>query len=96
MEDVIAKSNYGENLDDNIKKAEAIMEQGGWKIKESTKCGCPGEKQLGKEVSKALIVYWKTGSHEIVYKARIKFGKKYRNRRDQPFLTSGTIETGFS
>ena len=86
MEDVIAKSNYGENLDDNIKKAEAIMEQGGWKIKELTKCGCPGEKQLGKEVSKALIVY----------KARIKFGKKYRNRRDQPFLTSGTIETGFS
>ena len=95
MDDVNVKAKYGENLDDNIKKAEAIMEQGGWKFKEWTKCGDPGEKQIGKEVSKALGVYWKTGSDEIVYKTRINFGKKYRNRRDQPFSTSETIETDF-
>ena len=56
MDDVNIKAKYGENLDNNVTKAEAIMEQGGWKFKEWTKCGDPGEKQIGKEVLKALGV----------------------------------------
>ena len=76
MDDVNIKAKYEENLDDNVTKAEAIMEQGGWKFKEWTKCGDPGEKQIGKEVSKALGVYWKTDTDEIVYRTRINFGKK--------------------
>ena len=46
-------------------------------------------------MSKALGVYWKTDTDKIVYKIRINFGKKYRNRRDRPFSTSGTIEADF-
>ena len=53
---LILKQSMGENLDDNVTKAEAIMEQGGWKFKEWTQCGDTGEKQIGKEVLKALDV----------------------------------------
>ena len=31
----------------------------------------------------------------MIYKARINFGKKYRNRRDKPFSSFDTIEKDF-
>ena len=95
MDDCNISAKYGEDLDVKIKQAEAIMAEGGFRFKEWVRSGDPGEKEIGKELSKALGVYWRTQDDKIVYKVRVNFGKKIRNRRDKPYSTADTIEEDF-
>ena len=74
MDDVNINCKYEENIDTKIKQAEAIMAEGGFIFKEWVKSGFPGEKQIGKTVTKALGMYWDTGEDKIIYKVRINFG----------------------
>ena len=95
MDDVNINSKYGEDIDVKIKQAEAIMAEGGFKFKEWVKSGSPGEKQIGEAVTKALGMYWNTGEDKIMYKVRINFGKKVRNRRTQEDSTKESLEKDF-
>ena len=95
MDDVNINSKYGEDIDVKIKQAEAIMAEGGFKFKEWVKSGSPGEKQIGEAVTKALGMYWDTGQDKIMYKVRINFGKKVRNRRTQDDSTKESLEKDF-
>ena len=95
MDDCFLNAKYGENIDDKIKDAEAIMAEGGFPFKEWVKNGDKGQKEIGKELSKALGVYWETEKDKIVYKVRINFSKKVRNRRLKPCSTVQTIESDF-
>ena len=71
------------------------MAEGGSKFKEWVKSGSPGEKQIGEAVTKALGMYWDTGEDRIMYKVRINFGKKVRNRRTEEDSTKESIEKNF-
>ena len=59
------------------------------------KSGSPGEKQIGETVTKALGMYWDTGEDRIMYKVRINFGKKVRNRRTEKDCSKESIEKDF-
>ena len=95
MDDCNISAKYGEDLDVKIKQAEAIMAEGGFLFKEWVRSGDPGEKEIGKELSKALGVYWRTQEDKGVYKVKVIFGKKIRNRRNKPYITADTIEEDF-
>ena len=95
MDDVNVKAKYNENLDDNIKKAEEIMALGGFTFKEWVKSGSECQREIAKELARALGVYWRTGGDKILYKVRINFGKKVRNRRDKLDSTVETIADDF-
>ena len=95
MDDCFLNAKYGENNDDKIKDFEAIMAEGGFPFKEWFKIGDKGQKEIRKELSKALGVYWETEKDKIVYKVRINFSKKVRNRRLKPCSTVQTIESDF-
>ena len=60
MDDVNVSAKYDEDLDGKTKQAEAIMAEGGFPFKAWVKSGDVGEKQIGKEASRALGIYWKT------------------------------------
>ena len=87
MDDCFVNAKYGDNLDKKLRDAEAIMAEGGFTFKSWVKAGDKGEKQIGKELSKSLGVYWDTEKDKIVYKVRINFSRKVRNRREKPFST---------
>ena len=57
MDDININAKYDENIEIKIKQAEAIMAEGGFKFKEWVVSGSPGEKQIGKAVTKALGMY---------------------------------------
>ena len=76
MDDMNIKAKYNENLYENIKKAEEIMALGGFTFKEWVKSGSEGQREIAKELARALGVYWRTGDDKILFKVRINFEKK--------------------
>ena len=95
MDDCFISAKYDEDIDVKTKKAEEIMEQGGFRFKNWTKNGQKGEKEIGKELSRALGVYWDTEKDKIVYKVRINFSRKVRNRRLKPDSSVNSIDADF-
>ena len=98
MDDVNIDAKYTENLDDNIAKAEEIMKNGNFVFKKWIKSGDKGEKELGKSesgVTKSLGMSWKTENDKLVYRVRLNFSKKTRNRYSGKFTTRETLEEDF-
>ena len=83
MDDINITAKYKENLDDKISKAEEIMKKGGFSFKKWSKSGDKGEKELGYSetgLSKSLGMSWKTELDKLVYRVKLNFSKKSRNR----------------
>ena len=87
-----------DNIDVKIAKAEEIMSEGGFKFKNWVKNGDIGEKELGKSetsVTKSLGMFWKTKEDKLVYRIKLNFSKKSRNRYSGPDCTSATLAQHF-
>ena len=98
MDDVNVDAKYDENLDEKITKAEKIMSEGGFRFKNWVKNGDVGEKELGKTetgVAKSLGMFWKTEEDKLVYRIKLNFSKKSRNRYSGPDCTSNTLTQDF-
>ena len=99
MDDVMVKAKYDENIDDNIAHAENIMAKGNFRFKAWIKSGQNGgEKALGKSesgVHKNLGLSWKTEADKLVYRLKLNFNKKSRNRYTGKYTTIDTLEDDF-
>ena len=98
MDDINITAKYKENLDDKISKAEEIMKKGGFSFKKWIKSGDKGEKELGNSetgLTKSLGMSWKTELDKLVYRVRLNFSKKSRNRYSNKFTTLATLEDDF-
>ena len=95
MDDVNISEKYGNDINVKIKQAEEIMANGGFRFKEWIKSGEEGDMEIGRGISKALGVCWETKKDQIVFKVRLNFGKKVRNRRTKPYSFADTIEKDF-
>ena len=95
MDDVNIKAKYSENIQDKIDDAVKIMGKGGFQFNDWVVSGQKGEKQIGKDVSKALGVFWKPEEDKIIYRVKINFSKKYRNRRLNADTTLETLKDDF-
>ena len=51
--------------------------------------------EIGRGILKALGVCWETKKDQIVFKVRLNFCKKVRNRRTKPYSFADTIEKDF-
>ena len=82
MDDIQVDAKYNDNLDDKIAKAEEILAKGSFRFKKWIKSGHDGEKELGKEtvIDKSLGLYWKTKEDKLVFRIKLNFSKKSRNR----------------
>ena len=87
MDDVNVDAKYNESLEENIKKAEQIMDLGGFKFKKWIRNGDRGEKELGNS--------GKTQTDKLVYRVKLNFSKKKRNRYSSSFTTLESLETDF-
>ena len=98
MDDVNIGAKYTEDLNENISKAEEIMKNGGFSFKKWVKSGDVGEKELGQaesSASKSLGMFWKTEHDKLVYKIKLNFSKKSRNRYSDPDTTLESLEIDF-
>ena len=96
MDDVNVSAKYTESIDEKIAKAEEIMSKGGFKFKAWVKSGQEGEKEIGKSecgVTKSLGMSWKTEYDKLVYRIKLNFSKKSRNRYAGLNCTRHTLET---
>ena len=96
MDDVNVSAKYEENIDDKINKAEQIMAKGGFKFKNWVKSGQEGEKEIGKSecgIVKSLGMSWKTENDKLVYRIKLNFSKKARNRYNGKNCTRLTLNT---
>ena len=74
------------------------MKNGGFPFKKWIKCGDIGEKELGKSetgVTKSLGMSWKTETDKLVYRVKLNFSKKSRNRYSAPYTTLESLEEDF-
>ena len=96
MDDINIDCKYTENIDDNIQKAEQILAHGKFSFKQWIKSGDKKEKQMEKEgVTKSLGLYWQTELDLLVYRIKLNFSKKKRNRYTAPDTTAETLEQDF-
>ena len=98
MDDINVDSKYTEDLEENIKKAEEILMNGGFEFKKWIRSGDAGEKELGKletGITKSLGMSWKTENDKLVYRVRLNFSKKARNRYSGDFTTLETLKNDF-
>ena len=98
MDDINVDAKYTENLDVNISKAEEILENGGFEFKKWNRSGDAGEKELGKSetgVTKSLGMSWKTENDKLVYRVKLNFSKKARNRYSGKNTTLETLKDDF-
>ena len=84
MDDCFVNSKYEQDINDKIELAEKIMAEGGFPFKGWIQNGDQGHKEIGNVLSRALGVYWNTEEDKIIFKVRINFSKKVRNRRLKP------------
>ena len=80
MDDINVTCKHNEDINENIAKAEEILSHGNFKFKEWIKSGDAKEKSLETEVTKSLGLYWKTKEDLLVYRIKLNFSKKKRNR----------------
>ena len=95
MDDCFVNSKYDENINDKIELAEKIMAEGGFPFKGWIRNGDKGHKEIGNVLSRALGVYWNTEEDKIVFKVRINFSKKVRNRRLKPDSSQNLFQSIF-
>ena len=96
MDDINIDCKYTEDIDVNIQKAEQILGHGKFSFKQWVKSGDRKEKQLEKDgVTKSLGLYWRTEQDLLVYRIKLNFSKKKRNRYLAPDTTSDTLEQDF-
>ena len=98
MDDINIDAKYNQNLDEKISKAEEIMKKGGFSFKKWIKSGDTGEKELGNSetgLTKSLGMAWKTELDKLVYRVKLNFSKKSRNRYSEAFSTLATLENDF-
>ena len=97
MDDINIDAPYSGNLDDNIDKAEKILKNGKFTFKKWIKSGEKGEKSIGESdsVAKSLGLFWKTEKDLLVYKIKLNFSKKKRNRYLEPDTTLDTLKKDF-
>ena len=96
MDDINVSTKYTENIDEKIAKAEQIMVKGGFQFKNWIKSGEEGEKEIGKAecgVIKSLGMSWKTKDDKLVYRIKLNFSKKSRNRYSGINCTRLTLST---
>ena len=83
MDDIQINAKYRESLQENIDMAEQIMAKGNFSFKSWTKSGDKGVKKMWNdqtEAIKSLGISWKTEADELVYRIRLNFSKKKRNK----------------
>ena len=101
MDDINIDAKYEENIKINIKKAEKILANGGFSFKKWIKSGDKGEKELAESetgltgVNKSLGMSWKTEADKLVYRLKLNFSKKTRNRYVSPYTTKETLDDDF-
>ena len=74
------------------------MDLGGFKFKKWIRNGDRGEKELGNSeevATKSLGMSWKTETDKLVYRVKLNFSKKKRNRYSSSFTTLDSLETDF-
>ena len=98
MDDINVDAKHKEDLEENIKKAEEILDNGGFSFKKWNRSDDAGEKELGKSetgVTKSLGMSWKTENDKLVYRVKLNFSKKTRNRYSGEFTTLETLKDDF-
>ena len=95
MDDINITCKYVENINDNIEKAERILGNGNFKFKQWVKSGDKKEKGLDTDITKNLGLYWKTEEDLLVYRIKLNFSKKKRNRYMNPDTRPGTLLEDF-
>ena len=97
MDDINISAKYDEDLDKNIQKAEQILAPGNFKFKKWIKSNeGDGEKEIkSSDLSKSLGLHWHTGKDVLVYRIKLNFSKKKRNRYSQPDTISSTLHDDF-
>ena len=99
MDDVNVDCKYDEDIDEKISKAEQIMSLGGFQFKKWVKSGDAAcEKELGQSEtlpSKSLGMYWKTEEDKLVYRIKLNFSSKSRNRYSGPDSSLSNLDETF-
>ena len=95
MDDINITCKYNEEIEENIAKAEQILANGKFKFKQWIKSGDSKEKSLDTDVTKSLGLYWKTEQDLLVYRIKLNFSKKKRNRYVLPDTRPETLLEDF-
>ena len=94
MDDINVDCRYEEDINETIAKAEEILANGKFLFKNWVR---NGDKTLDGEepISKSLGLSWKTENDVLVYKIKLNFSKKKRNRYLKPDTILETLENDF-
>ena len=97
MDDINVDCKYEEDINENIKKAEQILANGKFSFKKWIKSGDKAEKNFDNDesVTKSLGISWKTEADLLVYRIKLNFSKKKRNRYSDPDTTLMTLDDDF-
>ena len=96
MDDIFIDCKYTEDINDNIQKAEEILSHGNFSFKKWIKSGDVGERKVDADsLEKSLGLYWKTEQDLLVYRIKLNFSKKKRNRYLAPDTRPETLDEDF-